>query len=125
MVVRGRGASSTPEQTVESISDDLGVDVPGDEQAEQNRVSGLGPLLGVLTGVGTGILVAMVHQRWRPPVLADAALAAGAALVGANVPMAALGVSDPRSWSPAEWAADLVPHAVYGLATAGTLRLMR
>jgi hypothetical protein len=110
---------------VEAVTDRLGVDLPGDADAEQKRVSGLGPLLGVLTGVGTGILLAALHDRWRPPLLVDAALAAGTAVIGANAPMTALGVSDPRTWSAAEWAADLVPHAVYGLATSSTLRLMR
>jgi hypothetical protein len=36
--------------------------------------------------------------------------------------MAALEVSDPRTWSPADWASDLVPHLIYGLVTYATLQ---
>jgi len=25
-----------------------------------------------------------------------------------------MGTTDPRSWSPGDWASDLVPHLVYG-----------
>ena len=32
--------------------------------------------------------------------------------------MAALGVSDPRTWRPADWLSDLVPHLAYGAVTA-------
>jgi len=34
--------------------------------------------------------------------------------------MAALGVSDPRSWGATDWASDVVPHLAYGLVTAWT-----
>ena len=54
----------------------------------------------------------------RLPVGVAGMLVGGAALVGANAPMAALGVSDPRDWSPADWVSDLVPHLAYGLVTA-------
>ncbi len=125
MVLRGRGSSSTPQQTVKAAADEVGADIPGDEDTRANRVSGLGPLLGVATGVGTGVLLAALHRRWEPSLLVDAGVATVTAVVGANVPMAALGVSDPRSWSASSWAADLVPHAVYGLTTSLALRLMR
>lgn len=42
-------------------------------------------------------------------------LAAGAAA------MAALGVSDPRSWSATAWLSDAVPHLAYGLVTAAVI----
>lgn len=41
-------------------------------------------------------------------------------MLGANGPMAGLGVTDPRSWSAGDWAADVVPHLAYGLVTAWT-----
>ena len=31
-----------------------------------------------------------------------------------------LRVSDPRRWSPSDWAADVLPHLAYGLVTAAT-----
>ena len=32
-----------------------------------------------------------------------------------------LGISDPRTWSATDWAADVVPHLAYGFATHATL----
>src|SRR3954463_7820491 len=55
MTVRGRGTSSTPEDTVEKLADKAHVTIPGDEETRQNRVQGLGPLTGLLAGVGVGI----------------------------------------------------------------------
>lgn len=124
MALRGRGTSSTPEQTVEAAAGKLGVDIPGDEETAQNRTSGLGPLLGIASGVTTGAALGAVYAVRRPPLLAGGALAAVGAMAGTDAPMAALGVTDPRSWSAADWAADAVPHAVYGLVTAAALRLM-
>ena len=50
------------------------------------------------------------------------ALIAGlAAMAGADGPIAALGVSDPRTWAAKDWAADVVPHLVYGTVTARVL----
>jgi uncharacterized membrane protein len=37
-------------------------------------------------------------------------------MAATDVPVAALGVSDPRGWSAADWAADAVPHLAYGAA---------
>ena len=34
---------------------------------------------------------------------------------------AALGTTDPRTWSPADWASDVVPHVAYGLGAVLTL----
>jgi hypothetical protein len=42
-------------------------------------------------------------------------------LVG-NGPMTLLGVTDPRTWSTTDWAADVVPHLAYAAAAAATLR---
>jgi hypothetical protein len=36
--------------------------------------------------------------------------------------MAATGLTDPRSWSLADWLSDAVPHVAYGVVTAWTLR---
>ena len=43
MAGRGRGASSTPELTVEKLAEKAHVAIPGDEETRQNRVQGLGP----------------------------------------------------------------------------------
>ncbi|MDQ1664638.1 MAG: hypothetical protein QOH75_669, partial [Actinomycetota bacterium] len=57
---------------------------------------------------------------FRPPVLVGGMITAAAAMVGSNGPMAALGVTDPRTWSAGDWVADVVPHLAYGLVTALT-----
>jgi hypothetical protein len=48
-------------------------------------------------------------------------LALGAGLgvnAGTVVPMAATGISDPRTWSAASWISDLVPNLAHGTVTA-------
>lgn len=66
-------------------------------------------------GAGYGLARAL---GFRPPLLAGALVTAAAAMVGANGPMAALGVSDPRTWGATDWLADVVPNVAYGLVTA-------
>jgi hypothetical protein len=41
-----------------------------------------------------------------------------AAMAAGNIPIAALGASDPARWGASGWATDLVPHLAYGLVTA-------
>jgi hypothetical protein len=119
MALRGRPSSSTPEDTVEALSQKTHVPVPGDEQSHDNRVAGLGPLTGILAGVGTGALLGALRVAgWRPEPLAGALAATGAALLAGNAPMTLLGVTDPRTWPASSWVADVVPHAVYGVVTA-------
>jgi hypothetical protein len=118
MAIRGRPASRTPEATVERLSDLTGVDVPGDEQARQGRVSGLGALTGILAGVGVGAVLGGLRGAGLRLGPATGPLVAGAlAMVAGNGPMARLGVSNPRQWSATDWAADLVPHLAYGVVT--------
>lgn len=130
MTLRGRGGSSAPEDMAERLSDAADVPIPGDGSqpgggaAHDNRASGLGALLGLATGVGVGTLYGAARALpWRPP-FPVAALATGlGAMAGSDVPMAALKVSDPRTWQPADWLADLVPHLLYGAVTAATYEL--
>jgi len=42
-------------------------------------------------------------------------------MLAGNGPMTVLGVTDPRSWGPADWASDVVPHLAYALVAAATL----
>ncbi|MEI4273115.1 hypothetical protein TEK04_15420 [Klenkia sp. LSe6-5] len=122
MVLRGRGTSDTPEQTVEALADKAGVDIPGSGDTRDNRVAGLGPLTGVAAGVGVGVLAGLARAAgFRPHPLVGGLVATVGALVGANGPMAVLGISDPRTWSATDWAADVVPHLAYGIATHSTL----
>jgi len=123
MAVRGRPASSTPSETVERITAQVHLEIPGTGESRANRVEGLAPLAGLATGVGLGLALGLVRAvGWRPGPVAGALAATTVALVGANGPMALLGVSDPRTWSAADWTADLVPHVAYGTVTAAVLR---
>ncbi|WP_199237321.1 hypothetical protein [Kribbella antiqua] len=122
MVVRGRPASTTPSRTVEEVAARLGVPVPGSGPQRSNRVSALGALGGLLTGVGSGAALAVVRATGpRRSPLAVGVIAVAGALLGGNGPMIALGVTDPRDWSAADWAADLIPHLAYGLVTGWVL----
>jgi hypothetical protein len=98
MAVRGRPASSTPETTVENLSEVTHVPIPGDEDSHENRVSGLGPLSGLLAGIGIGALLgAMRAAGWRPARGVSTAMATLGAMVGTSGPMTVLGVTDPRT----------------------------
>ena len=122
MAVRGRPTSSTPEDTVEKLAGLAHVDIPGTGDERENRVAGLGPLSGIATGVGVGALLGLLQGLgWRPRLGASAVAATVVALVGANGPMTALGINDPRTWPLESWVADVVPHLAYGLVTAATL----
>jgi hypothetical protein len=122
MALRGRPSSSTPEDTVEALSDKTHIPVPGSGETHDNRVAGLGPLTGIAAGVGVGALLGAARaQGWRPGVGAGAAAATVGALLGSNGPMTLLGVTDPRTWPASSWLADLVPHLAYGAVTAAVL----
>jgi hypothetical protein len=122
MAVRGRGSSSTPERTVEKLAETVHVRIPGDDETRQNRVQGLGPLIGTVAGVGVGVLAGLVRasgHRSRP--LVGTALTTLGIMVAANGPMTAMGVTDPRTWSATDWISDLLPHLAYGAVVTTTL----
>jgi hypothetical protein len=126
MAVRGRPASSTPEETVTKLADVAGVTIPGDDTTRRNRIAGLGPLTGLLVGVGVGAVVGLARAAgasagWKAGGLATGLALTGVALIGGNGPMTALGVSDPRSWTAKDWISDIVPHLAYGVVAACTL----
>ncbi|QWZ08668.1 hypothetical protein KRR39_02040 [Nocardioides panacis] len=83
----------------------------------------MGALLGTITGVTMGVAWAVVDDLTdgvleRLPVPAGGVLVGAVALLGANGPMVALGVTDPRGWALADWVSDLLPHLAYGLVVA-------
>src|SRR3954467_2109450 len=61
MTIRGRGTSSTPEQTVEKLAEKAHVTIPGEGATRENRVQGLGPLTGLVAGIGVGMLGGLVR----------------------------------------------------------------
>jgi hypothetical protein len=122
MAVRGRGTSSTPEQTVEKLAEKAHVPIPGEGEVRENRVQGLGPLTGLVAGVGVGVLVGLVRAAgFRSHPLLGTALTTGGVLLAANGPMTVLGITDPRAWSATDWISDLVPHLVYGAVVKATM----
>jgi hypothetical protein len=122
MTVRGRGTSSTPEQTVEALADKAHVQIPGDEETRSNRVQGLGPLTGLAAGIGVGVLAGLARAAGlRTPPLAGTALTTAVVLVASNGPMTVLGITDPRTWSATDWVSDLVPHLAYGAVVKTTM----
>jgi hypothetical protein len=119
MAPRARLASSNPQESVEVATRMASVQLPGDGEDRDNRVSALGAFTGLATGVAVGAAYGAARGLgFRPPVALGALVAAAAAMAGANGPMTALRVTDPRSWVAADWAADVVPHLAYGLVTA-------
>jgi hypothetical protein len=122
MALRGRAASSTPEDTVEKLAAKAHVSIPGEGEVHDNRVHGLGPLLGLGAGVAVGVLVGLARAtglRSAPAV--GTLLTTAGVMAAANGPMAALGVTDPRSWSRTDWLSDLVPHLAYGAVVKATM----
>src|SRR3954465_12233396 len=84
MTVRGRGTSSTPEQTVEKLAEKAHVEIPGDEEHRRNRVEGLGPPPGLVAGIGVGVLTGLVRASgFRSSKPVGTALTTGVVLVAA------------------------------------------
>lgn len=129
MTIRGRPASSVPADTVEKATDLAGVEIAHDEHDDEGhaRKEGAGALLGYLTGSAVGAVYGVARTnllRNAPIPLAGVGLAA-AATISTAAPYAALGVSDPRTWPAKGWAADIIPHLGYGLATAAAFDALR
>jgi hypothetical protein len=123
MALRGRPASSAPDDTVDKLSELAGVPVPGDKETRANRVAGLGPLTGLLAGVGTAAMLGALRSAGLRPGLAASSLAAAAgAMIASTAPMTALGITDPRTWTAQAWASDVIPHLAYGAVTAAVLQ---
>ncbi len=129
MTVRGRGSSDVPSQVAGVLTQAVGLDlqaeqdgskpVTEDERAKaSHRLSGLGALMGYVTGLGVGAAYGALrpHLNSISLPLAGAALGA-AAMAGSDVPATITGATDPKSWGAPGWLADIVPHMVYGVVT--------
>jgi hypothetical protein len=123
MALRGRPASTTPQRTVRRLAEMVGVDLGEGERAD-NRSAGIGALVGYATGLGVAVAYVAAARRPRPWPQAAAALTA-IAMLGSNVPMTILGVTDPRRWSATDWAADVLPHLAYGAVAAAVDNQLR
>jgi hypothetical protein len=118
MTVRGRPSSGVPAQVAGSLAESVGVDL-GSDQVGAARRSGLGALLGYASGLGFGITYGILRPSTRsiPGALAGMATGLGM-MVATDLPAVATGATDLRSWGVSGWVGDLLPHIVYGLATA-------
>jgi hypothetical protein len=125
MAMRGRGPSSMPETAVEKLAQSAGYEIPGEGDTRQNRVSALGALMGIGTGLSAGVAASALGPIVRRlPLPIAAALVGGLAMAGSDVPMAQLQLSDPSTWSSSDWLSDALPHLAYGLAAAATVRAL-
>lgn len=118
MAVRGRPTSDAPEQVVATLAEKAGGSIPGGRRQRANRLAGLGPLSGTLTGVAVGGVGGVLRAAGlRLPALVGGPLMGATAMLAADGPLALLRISDPRRWSTTDWVADVVPHLVYGVTT--------
>jgi uncharacterized membrane protein len=118
MALSGRGASTAPAETVRRALDRLGVPSPSGGPARD----ALGAVAGIGAGLGVGVLAAGARRMGvRRPAPAGAAVVGALAMAATDAPMASLGVSDPRSWSAADWTRDIVPHLAYGVGVRWVL----
>ncbi len=121
MLRSGRPASEVPAKVAGLLAEQAGIDFAdgASEEQAQSRRSATGALLGYATGVGIGALYGVLrpHIRSVPRPVVGVVLGL-AAMAASDLPIAATGVSDPGTWSTADWASDLVPHLAYGLLTA-------
>jgi hypothetical protein len=120
--LRGRPASTVPARTVDAVAGALGRPVPGSGSELESRRTALGALAGTASGLAVAVLASAARSAGVRLPGAVGVLATGAAsMAAADVPVAALGVEDPRRWSAADWAADAVPHLAYGAAVHAVL----
>ena len=115
MALRGRPASTVPERTVDALADALGTEVPGKGAERDSRRTGLGALAGIANGVTLGVVSSVVRSAGvRMPFPVGAVVKGAASMATTDVPVAGLGISDPRTWTRQDWLADALPHLAYG-----------
>jgi hypothetical protein len=117
IALTGRPASTVPEETVTALLRRAGRPVP-----DGDRLTALGALSGVATGLAVGVAASVLRAAGvRLPAVLGAPVIGALAMAAADAPVAALGVSDPRTWTAAGWARDVVPHLAYGIGVRATL----
>lgn len=129
MAIRGRSASDLPAQTAAAIAKKANVplQMEGEKKAKkESREQGIGALLGFASGVTVGALYGVVRERLPAKAVPFAGFGVGAlATLTGNAPQVGLGLSNPKEWGAKGWAADLIPHMVYGFVTVGAYEAMR
>ena len=126
MAVRGRSSSSAPSKMVEIIANKAGLPLSAQgkgsqDETAQNRESGLGALLGYVNGLGMGVAYGLLRSKLDELPLPLAGIGVGLlAMAASDVPLVALKVSNPKTWGVSGWAADIIPHLIYGFVTVST-----
>ena len=113
MLARNRPPSELPQRMARVFASKLGF-----EQIEKNRLTALGALLGYADGIGTGVLFGIM--RPAAPGISETICGVGLCVMTGLVSEGTatlLKQTDPREWSVADWAGDIVPRMVYGLVT--------
>jgi hypothetical protein len=120
IAVRGRAESDVPATMVKNIAEAAGVGaLASDDATAQNRRSGIGALMGYADGLGVGVVFGALRPMLRGvPVLLAGVAAGAAAMALTDAVIAKSGASDPRTWAAGDWAADAIPHVIYGVALA-------
>jgi F0F1-type ATP synthase membrane subunit c/vacuolar-type H+-ATPase subunit K len=118
--LRGRPPSSVPQEDVQRLAERAGVSL-GDDESGEARKSGLGALLGYVTGFGMGVAFgAAAPALTRRPRPLSAVLVGVGATAATDAGSVRLKTTDPRSWSAQDWLADIVPHLAYGAGVVVT-----
>ncbi len=125
VAVRGRAPSEVPGRVVGRLASRAGIDAIAesrDDDNARNRRTGIAAILGYATGLGAATAATLAWSARRSVPLPAVALATGAAAMAmSDAGATALGVTDPRSWGVKGWIADVIPHLVFGFATATVL----
>ncbi len=122
MLVRGRPASQLPSDVTKILAQRLGIEPLASDEGDtpKNRRSAGGALLGYGVGLGAGVAYAAMRPAFREwlgwPVAG--VLLGGATLIASEGSATALGATDWSTWSPGEWAMDIIPRTLYGLTVA-------
>jgi hypothetical protein len=119
VALRGRPPSDLPAQAAGKIAEKAHID-PLTEQTDtaQNRRSGTGALMGYATGLSVGAAYGVVRPVIKRLPVGVQALAVGfGAMAASDIPSTRMGLTDPKRWQASDWAADIVPHIIYGAAT--------
>ena len=142
MLVRGRAASRLPADVAGKLAEEIGLPLdfdiepgsPGSDDDEDDdldsrlasRQEALGALLGYANGLGIGVAYGMLRLVLpRPPSWLAGAALGSLAMAASDYPATKLGLTDPHTWSSADWMADVVPHMAFGVVTASVFEAIK
>ena len=115
MALRGRPPSPIPQHDVQRLAALANVPLGDDDQTAAARRSAFASLMGYATGFGVGVAYgALTPILTTLPRTVRAALVGMSAMAVTDIASTALGTTDPRGWSMQAWAADAIPHLIYG-----------